>query len=733
VIGRHVSILHPPEDAEEQLENIRSVMESGGTWSGEFEVNHRDGTPGVVEAVVVPLRDDRGVQIGFIGVNRDVTERKRAENDLRESEEKFRMLLHSTAEAIYGIDMEGNCTFCNPSTLRFLGYEHTEQLLGRNMHDLAHHTRPDGSVCPKSECEIFRALREGKGTHRDDEMLWRSDGTNFAAEYWSYPIEKNGERIGAVVTFLDISERRSAEKALHESEEKYRDLVENASYGIFRAKRDGSLLDVNPAFVAMLAYETKDDVLKLNLSRDVYENPEEREAILRRCESFGERVSSELNFRRKDGDFVTVKMNGRAVRDPSGDVAYFEVIAEDVTEQRKLEEQFRQAQKMEALGRLAGGIAHDFNNVLMVVSSYAEMILARGALDSTVERYTSNIMNAGRRAASLINQLLAFSRKQMLQPTTLDLAVVVAEMDQMLSRILGEDVETSLVIEPALGKVHADRTQIEQIVMNLVVNARDAMPGGGKLRIELQNVTVDTDYLIRHRNVKTGEYVMLAISDSGTGMDSVTKAKIFEPFFTTKEVGKGTGLGLATVYGIVKQSGGFIWVYSEPGFGSAFKVYLPRVNREATPIRESAEESKMLKGSGETVLLVDDDSDLRSAAREFLDAKGYRVLEAESGAAALHVCSSCERPIRVLVTDLIMPGMRGVELAAKIAELHPEVAIVYMSGYTDRFEDVADLGPGATFLQKPFSLSTLAIRLHTALQRRTPTESPQSETTNEQL
>jgi signal transduction histidine kinase/ActR/RegA family two-component response regulator len=389
-------------------------------------------------------------------------------------------------------------------------------------------------------------------------------------------------------------------------------------------------------------------------------------------------------------------------------------IYRDVTESRLMEQQLRAAQKMEAIGRLAGGVAHDFNNVLMIISSAAQMMQSATDDADRKERYLSQIRSATEKAASLTRQLLAFSRQQVLHPAILDLNVVVGDLWKMLPQLLGEDVETVLDLASDLGSVSADRGQIEQVIMNLAVNARDAMPGGGKLTVETANAELDGTALDHHgAENPTGEFVMLAVTDTGTGMDAETQAKIFEPFFTTKEIGKGTGLGLATVYGIVKQSAGHVTVYSEPGKGTTFKVYLPRVREKVAPWLSFA--SKPASGGTETLLLVEDESALRELASEFLRSKGYTVLEAGNRREALHICRNHENSIHVLVTDVVLPGGGGPDLAKAVLAMRPDLRVIYMSGYTDQVLSAELVGGNATFLQKPFDLETLARTLRSVL------------------
>jgi PAS domain S-box-containing protein len=669
----------------------------------------------VFDATSTPLRDRDGTLLGCIHVLRDISDRNRAEKALRHSEEQLRLLLNSTAEAIYGLDCEGNCTFCNPACLRLLGYGDPRDLLGRNMHQVMHHTRADGAPYLEEECQIYVAFRKGKATHVLEELLWRADGTSFPSEYWSYPIEKDGTLVGSVVTFLDISERKRAEAAHRESEEKYRDFVENATQGIFRSTPQGDLLDVNPALVSMLGYGSKEELLALNLDRDVYEDPADRMMAWQTYQLTGRGNAIEVNWTRKDHKTIAVRLCVRVIRDKEDRIKHFEVIAEDVTEKRTLEEQFRQAQKMEAMGRLAGGISHDFNNLLGVIIGYSDLLLASPARDDVTQHQIEEIKKAGQRAASLTRQLLAFSRKQVLTPKVLDLNTVVAETGEMLRRVLGEDVELITRLSPTLDHVKADPTQIEQVIMNLAINARDAMPNGGKLVIETTNASLDGSYdQQKHVDVETGNYVLLTVSDTGIGMDNTTKARIFEPFFTTKERGKGTGLGLATVYGIVRQSNGYIWVYSEVGKGTTFKVYIPRVKEMFTEIQPEITTPLPL-GSG-TILLVEDEDSLSEISHRLIEGMGYKVIEAANGPDAIRIAGEYADRIQLLVTDVVMPGMSGRELAELLLASYSRMKVLYVSGHTDDvIMHYAILKPGVAFLQKPFTRDSLAKKIQEVL------------------
>jgi PAS domain S-box-containing protein len=508
---------------------------------------------------------------------------------------------------------------------------------------------------------------------------------------------------------------RGAQEGLRRSEINFRSLVTNAPYGICRCDSAGQLLDANPALLTMLGFSSSKELAGKHLGA-LYADAQQWFQLADYLLSATPFNGLIVEWKRKDGTGTVVRVSGRAVSDGKKGRT-FELFAEDVTERRALEQQLRQSQKMEAVGRLAGGVAHDFNNLLMVISGYSEFLLDRLGPDLALRGPAQEIASAAVRATSLTRQLLAFSRKQMLAPKILDLNSVVTENLKMLNRMIGEDVELVMVPAAELGTVRADAGQIEQVIMNLAVNARDAMPAGGKLTIETSNVSLDEDYARFHAPLRPGNYVMLAISDTGAGMDSETQSHIFEPFFTTKGM-KGTGLGLSTVYGIVKQSGGYIWVYSEAGKGTTFKVYLPRVAETVeTPAQVAIPaEAAATEPGTETILLVEDEANLRYLARQFLEKQGYRVVEAADGAAAMQIAVAHEGVIHLLLTDVIMPGMNGRELAQRISEIRPNVKVLYMSGYTENvIGSNGTLDAGVRLLQKPFSLRDLKSKVREVL------------------
>jgi PAS domain S-box-containing protein len=510
-------------------------------------------------------------------------------------------------------------------------------------------------------------------------------------------------------------ERKRNEEALQRSEGRYRSLIHSAVFGIFRASLDGRFLDVNPALVSMLGYSSPAQVLALNVQSDVFVGDEAKAALQRSFLRRGGFEGVEVRWRCQDGTIITVRLSGRGVRDEREGAEVLEVIAEDVTERRLLEDQLRQAQKMEAVGTLAGGIAHDFNNLLTVISGYSQILMEQNTGNSQSSNSVEQIFHAAARAAALTRQLLAFSRRQMLQPQVVSLNRLIGNVERMLQPLLGERISIDVHAARDLGTVKADPGQLEHIVMNLAVNARDAMQKGGTISIQTANVDLDEDFVRTHPGAAPGRYVMFSVADSGTGMDADTLPHIFEPFFTTKEPGKGTGLGLSTVYGIVKQSDGYITVDSGLGRGTTFRIYLPRVDeREETPILKPAPVARAACSG--TILLVEDEVAVRSLVDAILATRGYQVLVADSPAHAIMLCRSSNQHIDVLLTDVVMPETSGPELAKQLLAFRPNLRVVYMSGYAGEF--LAQEGvnsEGVTLLQKPFSATALEEKIRLVL------------------
>jgi PAS domain S-box-containing protein len=710
--GKHVSEVWPDADGVSERED-QEVMKTGHAKIGVLTGwRAASGEEKIIHTHRVPYRDHNGKVAGVIVFATDITEQRRSREMLDNIRQQNDLILQCAGEGICGVDRDGLCTMLNPAVTTLSGWT-GEDLLGKHVQDVLHHSRPDGTRYTREECPLLEMYRDGIPRRVYDEVFWRKDGTSFPVEYFATPIQDGGVVTGAVVTFRDVSEQHRARKVLRESEARYRLLVENAAYGIFRTAPDGKFLDANNALAIMLGYDSVAELLEVNIS-SVYAHPDARAPLIAATIEKGFADGLEIEWIRKDGQPLMVRLSSRLIREPNGELC-FEGIVENVTEWRALETQLRQAQKMEAVGRLAGGVAHDFNNLLMVIKGHTELLMERVAPEHPDFRKIDQIKKAADRAAGLTRQLLAFSRMQVMQPRVMDLNNTISEMGKMLPRLIGEDIELAILTKPHLGHVKADAGQMEQVILNLTVNARDAMPSGGKLLIETSNVELDEAYARTHPPLVPGRFVMLAVTDTGIGMDAATQAHIFEPFFTTKEKGKGTGLGLATVYGVVKQSGGFVWVYSELGKGSTFKIYLPRVDEAAEADSEKKRREELPRGTG-TILLAEDEREVREVAREFLELAGYSVIEAKHGLDALELAEKHGGSIDLLVTDMVMPGMGGRELANRLLAICPALKVIYMSGYTEyaNFKN-ADFELHNVMLQKPFTRLVLAQAVHKIL------------------
>jgi PAS domain S-box-containing protein len=633
----------------------------------------------------------------------------RIRRELVEREELFHLISENAADMIAIVDMEGKRLYNSLSYHRVLGYS-PEELQASSSFEQIH---PDDRERVKKAAADARSTGIGRTL---EYRLRHKDGTWLWLESTSSVIQNaRGEPEKLIIVNRDISERKKTEEALRQSEAGFRSVVQDAPYGIYRASSTGQILQVNPALEKMLGYELQDELLKSELVTGIFLHDGEYERLTELLIRTNEIKDVETEWKRRDGTPITVRCSGRRINDEGGMPAYFEVFAEDVTEKRVLEKQLRMAQKMEAIGRLSGGIAHDFNNLLGVIIGYSRVLKKELGGNSALCEHAVEIEKAGQRAASLTKQLLAFSRQQVLTPAVLNLNTLVSDMEGMLPRLLGEDIAVSLTLHSELGSVKADQSQIEQVIMNLAVNARDAMPQGGKLKIQTANVELDQVYARDHPGSKAGNYVLLAVTDTGTGMNAETLAHIFEPFYTTKERGKGTGLGLATVYGIVKQSNGYIVVDSAPGKGTTFQIYLPQhIGKPATEERE-VDSGEKLRGS-ESILLVEDSEPLRKLAQTFLESAGFRVMSAEHGEDALQVASRHGKTFDLLLTDVVMPGMNGRVLAEHLLPRQPGMRVLYMSGYTDSF--IAGHGvlePGTHLLHKPFTDEVLIRKVREVL------------------
>ncbi len=686
---------------------VRTALSTSERIRPNYETDwrRRDGQTITVRLAGRELPGEAGASPEYEVFVENITESKRGEQLLRESEENYRTLFDSMDEGFCTIEVLFN-EKNEPVDYRFLDVnpafeKHTgiQNARGKRMREIA----------PQHEEHWFATYGKIAVTGEPARFENVAAQLHRCYEVHAFRVGEPRERKVAIF-FSDITERKQAEDALKRSEAEYRSIVQGAPYGIYRVNDKGQVLMANPALVNMLGCRSEAEVLQLNTMDKPYWDP----MVLRAAVSSGHILRHhEAKWKRKDGKPIMVRLVGTELPEGTGASPEYEVFVENITEQRSLEAQFRQAQKMEAVGQVAGGVAHDFNNLLMIIASYARLIPLHIDDKDKLQRDAMQIDEAVARAASVTQQLLAFSRKQVLQPTVLNLNTLVLGLGKMLPRLLGEDVEMSLATH-STGKVKADATQLEQVILNMAVNARDAMPSGGKLIIETSDISLDGGYPGHEGTaIPAGDYVMLAVSDTGMGMDRETQTHIFEPFFTTK-ANTGTGLGLATVYGIVKQSGGFIWVYSELGKGTTFKVYLPRVEGPEDRTGHGIPPGPDPRGD-ETILLSEDEAALRTVVAIYLESLGYKVLSSGNGEEALLMLQSNLRSIDLLITDIIMPGIGGAQLAKTAQDLGSEIPVIYISGYTDRALDRSTIGEGSAFLQKPFRLGSLAVKIREIL------------------
>jgi two-component system cell cycle sensor histidine kinase/response regulator CckA len=632
----------------------------------------------------------------------------RAQETLRHREATFRLLFASNPHPMWVYDLD-TLRFLEVNAAAIATYGYTrEEFLGMSIADI----RPPEDV-PLLARNISRPRADlehsGEWRHR------LKDGRVIVAEITSLRLEFEG-RPAALVVAQDVTERKRAERALRLSEERFAKAFHASPDSITIATlSEGRFIEVNDGFERLSGFSRQEAIGRSGLELGFWTSEEERARVASLLRAEGRIRDVHLTFRHRSGRLRSALLSAEIV-ELLGEPCMLAVVR-DVTDQLALEQQLRHAQKMDAVGRLAGGVAHDFNNLLMVILGHNDLLLERLPEDSPLRRHAEEVRKAARRAASLTQQLLTFSRKQVSEPRIVNPADLVRSTSEMLRRLIGENIELVTHLPADLWRVKADPGQFEQVLVNLAVNARDAMPRGGRLSIEASNVMIDESYAQRHHDVQPGAYVLLAVSDTGTGMDAATQARLFEPFFTTKEPGKGTGLGLATVYGIIKQAGGFVWVYSEAGRGTTFKVYLPR--GDAAPLAEPAvagAPGATAAGGTETILLVEDEEAVRLLARECLEANGYRVLEARHGAEAIELARTFDGPIHLLFTDVLMPGMTGGELAQQLAGIRPGLPALFASGYTPNGAPQSDLfAPGVNFLQKPFSPAELLRRVRELL------------------
>ncbi|MBI3411063.1 MAG: PAS domain S-box protein [Planctomycetes bacterium] len=679
--------------------------------SAEFEfVAATEGEPRRFASSFIPIRGKDGSVQKLMGMTQEITERHRAEEALQASEAKYRAIFDNAVEGLFQTTPSGTFLSLNPALARIYGFESPEEVIA-HFEDIGHQLYVD----PHRRQEFVRQIDAHGAVKGFEFEIWRKDGTRaWVAESTRAVRDVAGNLLWYEGTVEDITERKRAERALVESHSVLNAVIEGASDAIFVKDLQGRYVMINAAGARFIGKPV--EAIIGNDDRALF-TPDTACILMERDRQVlaaGESRTFEETATAAGVTRTYLSCKG-VYRDAHDKVIGLVGIARDVTELKRLEEQFRQAQKMEAVGRLAGGLAHDFNNLLTVINGYSALVLSGLRVDDPNRERLVEIQRSGERAANLTRQLLAFSRKQVLQPQVVNLNTLLGELGKLLRPLIGEDIEVALAPDGDLGLAKVDPGQFEQAITNLAVNARDAMPQGGRLIIETHNAELDEDYAERHPEVRPGRYVLVTVSDTGQGMDEATKARIFEPFFTTKGPGKGTGLGLAMVYGFVKQSGGHVEMSSEWGHGTTFTVYLPRAE-ETTPSAKMFPDVPRVSKGAETVLLVEDEDAVRTLSRLVLQSNGYTVLEARDGLEAIRVAQRHQGPIHILVTDLVMPRMSGRQLADLLAQARPHARVLFMSGYTD--ETVLRHGVpevSVAFLQKPFNPIDLAWKVREVL------------------
>jgi two-component system cell cycle sensor histidine kinase/response regulator CckA len=688
----------------------RLVMESNmAKVDIEEPMTFTDGRTIWLRTSKVPLHDESGAVLGVLGTYEDITEQRQAASDLQESEERFRATFEQAAVGIAHVAPDGRWLRVNERLCEMVGYTR-EELLAGSFQEITH---PDDLP---ADLENVRKVLAGDIRNFGMEKRYiRKDRT---AAWIALTVALARDAEGRPKYFISVIEDIEPRRRAEAERTRLAEIVEQASEGVIMTDVDGNITYVNPAFERISGYSrTEVEGQNPRFLKSGRQDAKFYTELWRTITSGGVWSGHFIN-RRKDGRLFEEEGSIFPVRDHAGQIVSYVAIKRDVTEEVRLNEQLLQAQKMESVGRLAGGIAHDFNNLLTAILGYAELAAGRLKPEDPSLLDLSEIDKAAQRAADLTRQLLAFSRKQVLELRVIDLNRVVSNTHKLLRRLIGEDVELVLSLKERLGSVKADTGQIEQVLLNLAVNSRDAMPKGGKLTIETSEIELDESYSTFHFDVPPGPYVVLAVSDTGTGMDAKTLSHVFEPFFTTKEAGKGTGLGLSTVYGVVKQSGGHVTAYSEPGVGTTFKIYLPRVE-DAPETDRTSSAPAALAGGTQTILVVEDEEAIRRLTCRVLEAQGYTVLSAASGGEALLLLEKHAREIHLLITDVVMPAVSGRELARSAAALRPLMKVLFMSGYTDNvIVHHGVLDAGTAFLQKPFTPRSLAQKVREVLDAR---------------
>ncbi|MFA7384496.1 MAG: PAS domain S-box protein [Desulfurivibrionaceae bacterium] len=652
-------------------------------------------------------RSLNGIRERSASLAEELAERKRAEEMVRRQETQIRLLLNSTAEGIYGVDTLGICTFCNPSCCRMLGFSE-EALLGRNIHELIHHSYADGRPYPEVDCHVSRTCQTGHEAHEDQEVFWRADGSSLAVEYWSYPIRGKESVLGAVVAFFDISQRKQAEEELRVAWKNWETTFNATADLIVLLDPDGAIRQCNQAFASFCGIDAQELIGRRQ--QPLLEIPDA--PFLQSRESKA-RKEAEVRVAGKTYGIVV-----DPIIDEEGCFAGAVQIMHDISERKRAEAQLIHAQKMEGIGHLAGGVAHDFNNILSVIQGYADLLRMIRAEDQVLVDHLEQIRQAVQRGTTITRQILAFSRKDAISLKNVDLNQLVIALEKLLRRLVREDIDIQLRPSSAPLVIAVDAGQIDQVLINLATNACHAMPDGGTFRIETKIDIIDDDFIRAHGYGRVGSYAKLIVSDTGIGMSEEVQSRIFDPFFTTKEVGAGTGLGLAMVYGIIGKHHGFINVYSEPGHGTVFRIYLPLAVGSEPGRGELAKgtDAGDFQGGSETILFAEDDPALRSWLKSWLGMNGYTVIEAADGEEAVRKFSEQSDNIQLVMLDGIMPRMNGKEALLTMRQQRPDLRAILLSGYAEDIfsrSELVDLR--VSYLEKPVDPARLMRQIRQVL------------------
>ncbi len=708
LIGKPYHIIYANPDSDHMLRSFRDRFEHGNILPYFEHLSTLKNGRQIWFEVSNSYLKGSGKNMNLLSVFRDITERKRVESALRESEELYKTLVETMPDGVLVIGLDGKIEYASPSAVRLHGYDSAKELVGRDISDT---NLPEKR---KAFRKLFQKHLKTDAIHNFEMVTLRKDNSKFLVEVHATLIkDQNGSPSGLLATSRDITAKHEADKALRESEEKYRHIFENIQDVYYETSIDGNVIEISPSIYEMSGY-TREEVLGLS-SEQFYHDKAERQKFIETIIRDGKVVDFKVTLTDKQGSNHLVSLNAILYTDPQGNPIKIIGSIRDKTESMKLENQLQQAQKMEAVGTLAGGVAHDFNNILTAIIGSADLAMEQIDDSSPVYGRLKSIREAGQRASDLTSQLLAFSRKQVLEAKILSVNDVIKDLQRILLSLIRDDIEIVTHFESLHDFVKADKTQLEHVLINLAINASDAMPEGGTITIETRDIALNDDYARTHPTVRPGRYVQIAVSDSGQGMDKETREKIFDPFFTTKEVGKGTGLGLAMVYGIVKQHGGNIWVYSEPGIGTTFKIYLPYVNKPGET-KQTEKPSAKITGGDETILVVEDEDFVKELVCDSLSNVGYRILKADDVYDAIEIAEQHKNELKLLITDMIMPGMNGLQLYKKISTTCSELGVIYMSGYTNNvISDHGFIEKGLHFMQKPFVIEELLRKVRDVL------------------